>query len=153
MSAYSFTDVLASLVGPGATIALGAGSGSAEEGIDIELVEDVNTMTGGADGSVMHSLHAGRRGLCVVTLLKTSPTNALLTAAYTFQRLSAANHGQNSVVVTDKARGDVYTNRQVAFKRFPTNKYGKDGNMLAWRFDVGFVDPLLGVGLANLFAA
>lgn len=32
-------------------------------------------MTVGADGEVMHSLHAGKSGTITVTLLKTSPVN------------------------------------------------------------------------------
>ncbi len=34
-----------------------------------------NTMTIGADGEVMHSLHADKSGTVTVNLLKTSPTN------------------------------------------------------------------------------
>jgi hypothetical protein len=36
------------------------------------MTEAKNTMTVGADGEVMHSLHAGKSGTITVTLLKTS---------------------------------------------------------------------------------
>lgn len=153
MATYSFLDVVASLIGPGAVISLGDGAGNSDEGINIEMVEDINTMTGGADGSVMQSLHAGRRGIVTVNLLKVSPVNSLLTAAYQFQRISSSNHGQNVISVADKARGDLYMLRQCAFARFPNNAYSKDGGHLAWRFHCGFVDPILGIGQSDLFAA
>lgn len=55
MGAYSFADVTASIDGPGGNFALTGGA--AEEGIKVEMAEDKNTMTAGADGEVMHSLH------------------------------------------------------------------------------------------------
>jgi hypothetical protein len=42
------------------------------------MTEAKNTMTVGADGEVMHSLHAGKSGTITVTLLKTSPVNKKL---------------------------------------------------------------------------
>ncbi|MDI8107039.1 PfkB family carbohydrate kinase, partial [Salmonella enterica subsp. enterica serovar Anatum] len=39
----------------------------------------------GADGEVMHSLHADKSGTVTVNLLKTSPTNKKLSLAYNAQ--------------------------------------------------------------------
>ena len=58
MATYSFLDVTAAIQGPGGSINLAAGAGSAEEGITIEAMEDKNIMTIGADGAGMHSLVA-----------------------------------------------------------------------------------------------
>jgi hypothetical protein len=68
-------DVTATLAGPTGDIDLGYGSANAEEGITVTMTEAKNTMTIGADGEVMHSLHAGKAGTITVTLLKTSPVN------------------------------------------------------------------------------
>lgn len=147
MQTYSFLDVKASIVGPGGAISLGSGAGAAQEGISIELTEETNTMMIGADGNVAHSLHASKAGRAVVRLLKTSPTNSLLTAMYNFQRTSSLLHGQNIIVITNLATGDVYTCQAAAFARFPNNGYGKESNVLEWEFDIGQIDPLLGANL------
>ncbi|WP_256922705.1 phage protein, partial [Klebsiella pneumoniae] len=63
MSTYSFIDVSASLTGPTGSIDLGYGSANSEEGITVVMAEAKNTMTVGADGEVMHSLHAGKSGM------------------------------------------------------------------------------------------
>lgn len=75
MSTYSFMDVTATLTGPTGSIDLGYGSASSEEGIVVAMGGPKNTMTIGADGEVMHSLHADKSGTITVNLLKTSPTN------------------------------------------------------------------------------
>ena len=86
MAAYSVTNVQASISGPGGTASIGYGAGNAEEGISSAMDEDkVGTVTG-ADGSLMHSLHASNTGTITVRLLKTSPVNATLDAMYNFQR-------------------------------------------------------------------
>lgn len=72
MSTYSFMDVTATLTGPTGSIDLGYGSASSEEGIVVAMGGPKNTMTIGADGEVMHSLHADKSGTITVNLLKTS---------------------------------------------------------------------------------
>ncbi|WP_444546573.1 phage protein [Enterobacter asburiae] len=62
MATYSFMDVTASLSGPTGEIDLGYGSASSEEGITVAMGGPKNTMTIGADGEVMHSLHADKSG-------------------------------------------------------------------------------------------
>jgi hypothetical protein len=145
MSTYSFQDVNATLVGAGAVLDLGAGSGVADEGITIEMAGDKNSMTIGADGEGMHSLHADKSGTITVTLLKTSPTNAKLMALYQLQTLATSLHGQNVITVTNPKTGDVTTGRQCAFKKIPANVYAKDGGTNAWVFDVIKIDEILGI--------
>ena len=152
MAAYSFLNVQANIVGPGGSFALGQGAGASEEGITISYVEDKNTMTVGADGSVMHSLHAGKAVTVTVRLLKTSPTNAALSQMYNLQTISAAAHGLNTIVVQDSASGDVITVTQAAFKKHPDLVYAKDGNTNEWTFD-GVSDSILGNNLAAAAAA
>lgn len=147
MATYSFLSVTAAIVGPGGGFTIGGdGTASADEGITVEMIEDKNTMTVGADGSVMHSLHGGKAGTATIRLLKTSPTNALLQGLYVVQTADALLHGQNVIMVSDLARGDVVACREVAFKRAPALNYGKEGGINEWVFDVGKVDTILGVG-------
>ncbi|CAK8737758.1 hypothetical protein SODG_001487 [Sodalis praecaptivus] len=70
MATYSFMDVSASMTGPTGVIDLGYGSANAEEGIVVAMTEAKNTMTLGADGEGMHSLHAGKSGTITINLLK-----------------------------------------------------------------------------------
>ncbi|MEM0404003.1 DUF3277 family protein [Escherichia coli] len=67
MATYSFLDVTASLIGPTGVIDLGQGSANSEEGITQTMGGNKNTMTIGADGEVMHSLHADKSGTITVT--------------------------------------------------------------------------------------
>jgi hypothetical protein len=110
------------------------------------MQENKNTMTVGADGCVMHSLHAGNAGTVTVRFLKTSPTNNLLAVMYDAQRVSSALWGQNTIQISDPARGDSITCTNVAFQRWPNVNYAKDGGTQEWVFDVGGVNGLLGDG-------
>ena len=144
MSTYSFIDVSASLTGPTGSIDLGYGSANSEEGITVAMTEAKNTMTVGADGEVMHSLHAGKSGTITVTLLKTSPVNKKLSLMYNAQSQSSATWGNNVIVVRNKASGDLTTARSCAFQKQPDHANAKVGNTVSWVFDAGKVDQLLG---------
>ena len=144
MATYSFLDVSAAIVGPGGAFQLGNGAGAAEEGIDIEPMAEKETMTIGADGVPMHSLHADKSGTVTVRLLKTSPVNAQLNAMYNLQQLSAAVWGNNVITLTNSVTGESITCRSVAFKKKPKMAYAKDGGTNEWQFNAGFVDSTLG---------
>ncbi|HID4048163.1 TPA: DUF3277 family protein [Pluralibacter gergoviae] len=144
MSTYSFLDVTASLTGPTGSIDLGYGSANSEEGITVAMTEAKNTMTVGADGEVMHSLHAGKSGTITVTLLKTSPVNKKLSLMYNAQSQSSATWGNNIIVIRNKASGDTTTARSCAFQKQPDHANGKVGNTVSWVFDGGKIDQLLG---------
>lgn len=150
MSTYSFLDVQASISGPGGSFALGSGSGAAEEGITVAMTEEKNTMTIGADGASMQSLHGGSSGMITIRLLKTSPRNAQLMQMYNFQRSSGANWGQNAMVVSDTIRGDVVSARNVAFAKAPDIVYAKEGNVNEWTFHAGRIGFLLGAGVPDV---
>ena len=78
MSSYSFMDTLNALTSDDGVVDLGYGAAIAEEGITFAMAGDKNTMTIGADGEGMHSLHADNSGQVTIRLLKTSPANAKL---------------------------------------------------------------------------
>ena len=147
MATYSFQDFAMTLAGPGGAITLGDGSGAAKEGATFEFVENKNTMTIGADGSGMNSLNASTAGKITVRILKTSPTNGLLSAMYAFQSTSSANWGQNVVAASDIVRGEQYSCQQVAFSKFPNNTYAMEAGTIEWVFDIGVMDPALAVGV------
>lgn len=143
MATYSFLDHTATIVGPGGSFNLAAGAATSEEGVTITRTDDKNTMMIGADGSVMHSLHAGKPGLATIRLLKTSPVNAQLSQMYALQTTSSALHGQNTLTLRNSVTGEIVTCQQCAFKKFPDLTYAKDGGSNEWQFDVGVVDALL----------
>jgi hypothetical protein len=146
MATYSFVDVSATIVGPGGSFALGYGSCTAEEGISIAMLENKSTMTIGSDGCVMHSLHAGNGGTVTIRFLKTSGTNQLLQQMYDLQRVSSALWGQNTIVISDPARGDQISCSQCAFQKFPNVTFAKEGGTMEWIFDAGRIDMIFGDG-------
>lgn len=151
VATYSFADVVATLSGPGGVIAVGNDSAAAEEGIDIEK-DEANTMTKGADGSGMHSMHAWEGGKVTIRLLKTSPLNAALSALYRFQKSSSLNWGKNTITLNEIATGDVYTCEGLAFQKHPNNAYATVGNTLVWELEAVVIDPLLGTGTPEIVA-
>lgn len=146
MASYSFLDVQATMVGPTGNFQLGSGAGNAEEGISISMIDDKGSLTVGADGSAMHSLHAGKAGTVTVRLLKTSPTNALLAAAYAAQTASSALYGQNTILIRNPVSGDTISARQCGFRKLPDIGYAKVAGTQEWVFNAGQVDMLLGSG-------
>lgn len=144
MATYSFIDTTATLIGPGGEIDLGYGASVADEGITVTMTGDKNTMTVGADGEVMHSLHADKSGTVTVRLLKTSPTNAKLQNLYNAQSLSSTLWGQNIINIGNTGSSDNTVCRSVAFSRKPDLNYAKEGGLVEWTFHVGKVDSLLG---------
>lgn len=102
-----------------------------------------NTMTIGADGEVMHSLHADKSGTVTVNLLKTSPTNKNCHWRIT-HRVSPQVPGNNVIVIRNKVSGDIITARSVAFQKQPDNANAKAGNTMPRVFDCGKIDQILG---------
>ena len=143
MPVYAFSNTYVHLDGPFVNVGLGAGAGDAEGGITVTMTEDKNTMTIGADGEAMHSLHSGKSGTVTVRLLKTSPTNAVLSDVYGRQ----TNQGQNIIHIQDQMRGDDITCREVAFARYPEITYAKEGGEVTWTFHCAKIDMKLGGGL------
>jgi len=144
MATYSFLDVTASLVGPTGIIDLGCGSANSKEGITQTMGGNKNTMTIGADGEGMHSLHADKSGTITVTLLKTSPVNKKLSLAYNAQSQSSSTWGKNVIVIRNTASGDVSTARECAFQKQPDFANAEEGGTVAWVFDCVKIDQLLG---------
>lgn len=147
---YSFLNVVATIVGPGGSFPLGSTAGAADEGITITHTGDKGSVTVGADGQVMHTMHADKSGTLRLRLLKTSQTNALLNAMYILQTSNPANYGQNIIEVLDINRGDGVTCNFVGFAKRPDLTYAKTAGMIEWLFNVGEINYVLGVGLPDV---
>lgn len=149
MTAYSFLDVLCTIIGPGGSVSLGQDeAGVADEGISTSFVEDKNTMVTGADGTPMHSLHAGQGGAVHVRLQKTSIINNQLQQMYDYQRLSAAYWGQNTIVISNFVMGDNATCQVCAFKKLPDFNNPKIAGTVEWIFDAGIITEVFNAGPA-----
>ncbi|EYU14203.1 DUF3277 family protein [Photorhabdus aegyptia] len=144
MATYSFLDVSASITGVGGSFDLGNGAALSDEGITVTMSESKNTMTTGADGEVMHSLHATKSGTITVNLLKTSSVNAKLNAMLSAQSLSSAAWGNNVIVIRNKQSNDIAVARSVAFQKQPDLQNNKAGGTVSWVFDCGKIDIMLG---------
>lgn len=141
--AYSFRDVQCTINGPNGSFSLGSGSGDAEEGITFEASEDQDTMTIGADGTPMHSLHADISGKATVRLLKTSSVNASLSQMMASDMQSSSTWGQNNIALTNTQFGDDIQATDVAFTRRPPLTYAKDGGYIEWVFNCGRIPQML----------
>jgi len=150
MGVYSFLDVQASITGPGGSFSIGSDAGAAEEGITTAFAGEKNTMTKGAGGDGMHSLHASNAGKITLRYLKTSPVNAQLSQMYNFQKSSSGNWGQNIIKVSNTVRGDVITGNQCAFTKHPDLTYATEGGTIEWEFDVIQLAELIGAGVPDV---
>jgi len=144
MPAYSFLDVSASITGPTGAFNLGYGEAVADEGIVTAMAGDKNTMTVGADGEGMHSLHADKSGEVTLRYLKTAPVNSKLMAMYDAQSQSSSLWGQNVITIRQTASGDTTTARACAFKKKPDLRYAKDGDIVEWVLSAIKIDTILG---------
>lgn len=129
---YSFLDTNFAISGPGGAFSLKGGNAS--EGISVEYREPKNKLTIGGDGSGMHSLRADNSGRCTIRLLKNSPTNALLSAMYNFQKISSILWGKNTISGVSSV-GDVITMTEAAFVGHAKLVYDEEGESNEWQFE------------------
>jgi hypothetical protein len=148
VATYSFIDNLVAISGPNGNFNLGGPNvANSEGGISIVMTEDKNTMTIGAGGEGMHSLHAGKSGTVTARLLKTAPANAQLSQMYAADTAGGASHGRNTISIRDLARGDTITASEVAFAKFADITFAKDGGEMVWTFHAVKIDFVLGSGI------
>lgn len=147
IATYSAADSYFVLNTPFGTVQLCSGAGSSDEGLVIEAVEETDTMTIGADGSAMHSLHATNAVKVTVNLLKTSPANAVLQSLYNSEKASPLTFGQDVIAGGNVVTGDGHTCSGVAFARKPSYRYGKEPGIMAWEFNCANHVAILGTGI------
>lgn len=144
MSTYSFLDTTATLTSDDATIDIGFGAAVAKEGITFAMATDKNTMTIGADGQGMHSLHADKSGQVTLRVLKTSPVNAQLKNLYDLQQNNTKKWGKNTITFNHTGSGDNGTASKCAFKKVPDLTYADEAGTVEWVFDAIAIDMKLG---------
>src|ERR1039458_10278722 len=98
---YAFQNIVAAIAGAGGGFPLGYGSGNADGGITCEYMEEKGIGTVGADGAIMPTLRASKLGKLSVNLLKTSPTNGMLSALYAAQSINPSFWATNTITVQD----------------------------------------------------
>ena len=143
---YSFQDVACTVAGPGIKQ---SASGLAEEGYSIELEGDKDVLVMGAGGAGMHSLVAAQNGTITLRLLKTGILNQAFCNSYNFQTGSAANHGQNTIVIDDPVRGDTITAYGAGFRKFPNISYARTAGTQDWVFNCTRIEFSLGPGIVT----
>jgi hypothetical protein len=143
MASYSLNKVAASITGPGGSFQLGSGSALGDEGIEFETQER-SVKQVGADGVGQYSFIADKSGTVTVTLLKTSPVNAMLMNMFNAQTLDSSLWGQNVIVLVDTASGTTVTARACAFNKVPPQKFGKEAGTNQWVFDSLYIDTVIG---------
>lgn len=70
--------------------------------------------------------------------------NKKLSLAYNAQSQSSDTWGNNVIVIRNTASGDISTARSCAFQKQPDFNNAKEGGTVAWVFDCGKIDQLLG---------
>lgn len=149
--AYSFLNALAGYTDSlGNLIDLSAGNGIAEEGITVEYEEDKVTITYGADGDFMYSLHAASGGTVTVRCLKTSQLNYQLSRLYIATSNGSAVVGTGTITGGDAQRGDSFTAIGCQLRRHAATTMAKEGGTNEWVFMVGKLSVKLGVGTPAL---
>jgi hypothetical protein len=146
MGTYSYKNVVGAIDGPGGNFQIAQGVGTAPEGISISMEGDKGSMTIGADGEGMHSLHASRAGTVTIRTLKTSKLNALLSAMYNSQSENSADYGTNTMSFDDVVSGDSWTIQEAGFRKFPDTSYATDGGTMEWAFNCIKIHGILGSG-------
>ena len=143
---YGFAGITCTFSNPATGAVFSLVGNNAEDAFSITMAEDKNTMDGTADGNVMHNLHMSNRGSFTAKFKKNSSVNALLSIQYNVQKQSPVLWGQN-VITLNSSVGDEWVMTSCAFKRYPTDPYGKDGGDITWEFDCGFVNGLLAASI------
>jgi len=130
MDTYSFDNFQVTITGPGGSFLLGT---DGAETITMRRSGTPGTMTGGADGTVVHSLHANKSGRATIRLLRNSPVQGKLLQLYTYQRSSSTLWGKNIIRICDMGGNVISTYNGAAFVNPPMNA--------KCEFNVGIVDP------------
>jgi Protein of unknown function (DUF3277) len=147
-TAYSFLQNTLVISGPNGNFTIGGpDTAGADEGFSWMFSEDANIQEGGSDGSTQNSMAATQRGKLRLTLQKASPINQKLQQMYAADRANGGiNWGQNTLTHRDIGRGDFIVGVQCAFTKFPNITAAKAAGNNEWEFDVGNIDPILGMG-------
>ena len=145
MSAYSFLDVDAVLVGaPFGHIDLGSGNANSEEGLEWSYDKPRTSKVIGADSNGMIVVNADRSGTIRVRLLETSPANAKLTAAMNAVGFSTSLHGQAVLTIRNRANETMVVASEVSFADVPGDVFGAEPGVKEWVFNAIRIEVMRG---------
>lgn len=142
-SVYSFLDVHATLVDVLGVVNLGSGNGNSQEGITIVRDNPKATKTIGADGSGMFNLMGDKSGRVTFRLLKTSPSNKILSAIYNATTITSNLYGQGVITFTNTHTGETHTAVGVGIEKFPDSNNATEGGVNEWVFLALEIDSFL----------
>ena len=121
---YGFQGISANLVGPGGSVDLAFGSGSAEDGLTFEPLNDQSTVEVGADGFLAHSLSASTAHTITARFSKVSPeTNRILQIMANLQQVNPSLNGTNVLTLRNIYGNDFILCEFVAFTKWAPLNY------------------------------
>ena len=110
--------------------------------IEAERSEDLFTTQVGCDGEFARSLSRNKSGTVKITLLATSPTNDVLSAALALDELTGAGAGELGIEDTN---GTSLAHTSVAWvKKMVPLKRGKEVEENEWTLECGQLDLFIG---------
>jgi hypothetical protein len=113
--------------------------------IEIEFEADAYSKTVGADGEVARTKSSNQSGEIRVTLLQTSPTNALLSAL--FKRDQQNSTGVETFGLIDAFGRTVFTASKAWIKKQPVISYANEVEVREWTIDFAKGDLFVGGAL------
>ncbi len=117
--------------------------------IEAERNNDLVTVVVGCDGEFARSISRDKSGTIKITLLASSPTNDILSAALALDELTGAGAGE--LLIEDK-NGTSLAHAQVAWvKKMVALKKGKEVEENEWTLETGNLDTFVG-GLSQVVA-
>lgn len=104
--------------------------------VNVTYNNDLWTTKVGADGEGVQSKSNDLSGQIVITILPTSPSNALLTALLE----ALVNKGPFPVVVRCPNTGSVHVTEAARVKKIPDANYAKEASNRAWTLEAIRID-------------
>lgn len=119
------------------------------EGFSLELDDDLYQKVTGADGDVSRSRRHGQSANAKITLVQTSPSNAILSAYAALDR--AVNGGVVPLSVRDLLGTTVLFSAYGWIKKLPPVTYGKEITNREWMIDLAGSEIFIGGNLPMVF--
>lgn len=104
------------------------------EYVNVELVEDEQTATVGADGSVTVTNKASRLVTITLTLMQTAPANAAISAVLEAARVAGLARAEAPFLMTDKGGTTVFACSKAWVQKRPPIVNAKEAGNRVWIF-------------------
>ena len=118
-------------------------SGFAEDTyVKAERSEDAFTKKVGVDGEVSRSRQHNKSGELTISLMQSSPSNAVLSGFALLDETKGA--GVVPVLVQDFSGTSIYISTKAWIRKHPAAEFGKEVGNREWVFDCDVLDPFTG---------